>query len=130
MGHSIGGGVTHAGGTSQCGVRHSIQQSIWVGFFNYKKNNFCNYISNICTHIPALRFSKRRGTNYQKLATLNFIICKIHVNNMKIGNHFKQSHSMSNSYLHEKFILIFKFILKFKRNTVLKFYLYFYYTTR
>lgn len=65
-----------------------------------------------------------------KLATLNFIICKIHVNNMKIGNHFKQSHSMSNSYLHEKFILIFKFILKFKRNAVLKFYLYFYYTLR
>lgn len=69
-------------------------------------------------------------TNYQKLATLNFIICKIHVNNMKIGNHFKQSHSMSNSYLHEKFILIFKFILKFKRKSVLKFYLYFYYITR
>lgn len=57
-----------------------------------------------------------------KISDLNFIICKIHVNNMKIGNHFKQSHSMSNSYLHEKFILIFKFILKFKRNAVLKFY--------
>lgn len=43
-------------------------------------------------------------TNYQKLATLNFIICKIHVNNMKIGNHCKKPHSMSNLYLHEKFI--------------------------
>lgn len=32
MGHSVGGGTSHVGRSSQCRLRHSVQQSIWVCF--------------------------------------------------------------------------------------------------